>query len=181
MSLVRFRPWPPPFLSRFFLLHLSVGLAALCLASTAASGEEIRGAVTSVASGDSLTIFSAGVSHRVRLVGVDAPKKGQRYAARSWQNLMQLAYGREATLECQNVVRYKQRMCKVKVQPLSCPACGHTLDVGLAQILAGAAWWSREDASAQSEEDRGRYESEEIEARLRRRGLWAATTASIAR
>ena len=60
-----------------------------------------------------------------------------------------------------------------RLQPLDCPRCGMTLDVGLAQIIAGLAWWFRRYADEQSPQDRGRYESEEKEARLRKRGLWA--------
>jgi len=47
-----------------------------------------------------------------------------------------------------------------------------TLDVGLAQVSAGLAWWYRAYAREQSPEDRGRYESAENEARLQKRGLW---------
>ena len=149
--------------------------AAVLIASWLASShaETIAGKVVDVASGNALTVLSGKGQQRVRLAGVDAPEKGQPYASRSWQNLMQMAYGKEATLECRKADRGERKVCKVKVQPLSCPACGHTLDVGLAQIVAGAAWWHRKYASEQSEEDRGRYESEELEACRRRRGLWA--------
>ena len=43
------------------------------------------------------------------------------------------------------------------VQPLDCPRCGKTLDVGLAQISVGLAWWFSRYADEQSAEDRGRY------------------------
>ena len=59
------------------------------------------------------------------------------------------------------------------LSPSDCPRCGPTLDAGLAQISAGLAWCYRYYASGQSAEDRERYESEEDEARLRKRGLWA--------
>ena len=62
--------------------------------------------------------------------------------------------------------------CKVWVQPDDCPTCGKTLDVGHAPIVVGLAWWYRQYAKEQTEEDRGRYESEENEERLRKRGLW---------
>ena len=52
------------------------------------------------------------------------------------------------------------------------PALRKTLDVGLAQISVGLAWWFSRYAYEQSPEDRGRYKSEEEEARLRKRGLW---------
>lgn len=47
------------------------------------------------------------------------------------------------------------------VQPLDCPCCGKTLDVGLAQLSVGLAWWFSRYADEQSAEDRGRYKSEE--------------------
>lgn len=149
--------------------------AAVLFASwlTGSHAETSAGKVVDVAGGDALTVLSRKGQLRVHLAGIEAPQKGQPYASRSWQNLMHMAYGREATLECRKGDRDQRRVCKVKVQPLSCPACGHTLDVGLAQIVAGAARWHRKYASEQSEEDRGRYESEEIEACRRRRGLWA--------
>ena len=59
------------------------------------------------------------------------------------------------------------------VQPLDCPRCGKTLELGLAQISVGLAWWYRRYADEQSAGDGGRYKSEEEEARLRKRGLWA--------
>ena len=138
--------------------------------------ETLTGKVVSIADGDTLTILSGDVRHRVRVAGIDAPEKGQDYAHRSWQSLMQMAYGKTATLECQKTHRYQGKVCKVMVQPQSCTRCGHTLDVGLAQIIAGAAWWYRQYAHEQSAEDRGRHESEELESRQRRRGLWALPT-----
>src|SRR6185436_6950781 len=144
---------------------------ALWLATSHA--ETITGKVVDVASGDALTVLSGNGQQRVYLAGIDAPQRGQPYASRSWQNLMHMAYGKEATLECRKVDRDTRKVCKVRVQPLSCSTCGHTLDVALAQIVAGAAWWHRKYASEQSEEDQGRYESEELEACRRRRGLWA--------
>lgn len=155
------------------MVNAAVSAALLWFCVAASHAESITGKVVSVADGDTLTVLFEGVHHRVRIAGIDAPEKGQDYAHRSWQNLMQMAYGKEATLECHKVHRYQINVCKVMVQPESCPTCGHTLDVGLAQIVAGAAWWYRGYASEQSAQDRGRYESEETEARKRRRGLWA--------
>jgi endonuclease YncB( thermonuclease family) len=47
-----------------------------------------------------------------------------------------------------------------------------TLDVGLAQITMGMAWWYRKYAHEQSAEDQGRYEFAEQEARTKKVGLW---------
>ena len=76
--------------------------------------------------------------------------------------------------KCESCGHAKDVLQKISDTPLTdCPACGKTLDVGHAQISAGLAWWYRAYAKEQSVEDRGRYESEENEARLRRRGIWA--------
>ena len=81
-----------------------------------------------------------------------------------------MAHGQEVIADCPKTDRYGRKVCKVWVQPSDCPACGKTLDVGYAQSRAGLAWWYRAYAKEQSEEDRGRYESEENESRLRKRG-----------
>ena len=156
--------------------HCNYAIALLAFWVSSSCAELLAGKVINVLDGDTLILLTDGVAQRVRILGIDAPEKGQAFAERSWQNLMQIAYGKEATLECRKVDRYEGKVCKVKVQPTSCPACGHTLDVGLAQLIAGAARWYRKHASEQSEEDRGRYESEEIEARKRRHGLWKMPT-----
>ena len=83
-----------------------------------------------------------------------------------------MVYGKEVTVEWKK--QHRSRLIgKVWVQPSDCPQCGETLDVGYAQISTGLAWWYRAYAKEQSSEDRGRYESEENDARLRKRGLWA--------
>ena len=145
------------------------------VASTAsARAEEIQARVVSVADGDTISVVTAENQQlRVRIAGVGAPEKGQPFADRSRQNLARLTQGKDATLECHKTDRYERKVCKVWVQPADCPTCGHTLDVGLAQISVGLARWFRQFAHEQSPSDRGRYESEETEARLRKRGLWA--------
>ena len=130
--------------------------------------------VVRIADGDTVTIVTADKQqHRIRIAGIDAPEKGQPYGDRARQNLAQMVYGKDVTLQCHKTDRYKRKVCKVMVQPADCPTCGQTLDVGLAQIAVGLAWWYRAYAREQSVEDRGRYESDELESRLRKRGLWA--------
>ena len=126
-----------------------------------------------ISDGDTITVLdSEKKQHKVRINGIDAPEKGQAFGERSRQSLAQMAHGKDARIECHKTDRFGREVCKVWVQPLDCPRCGKTLDVGLAQISVGLAWWSRRYANEQSPEDRGRYKSEEEEARLRKRGLW---------
>lgn len=66
----------------------------------------------------------------------------------------------------------KARQLQMFVGPPDCLSCGKTLDVGLAQVKSGMAWWYRKYAHKQSPEDRGRYEFAEQEAKAKKVGLW---------
>ena len=45
-------------------------------------------------------------------------------------------------------------------------------DVGLEQLRSGQAWWFRQYVHEQTASDRSRYETVELEARIKQRGLW---------
>lgn len=142
-----------------------------------AHADEYIGKVIHVSDGDTITILTLqNQQHRIRIAGIDAPEKGQPFGNRSKQNLHRIAHSKETLADCPKTDRYGRKVCKVWVQPDDCPTCDKTLDVGLAQISAGLAWWYRAYAKEQSSEDRGRYESDENEARLRKRGLWVESS-----
>lgn len=152
------------------LLCLLVAAALLPLPGIA---ETLSGRVVHVQDGDSLTILDVEKrQHKIRIAGIDAPEKAQPFGNRARQNLVSMAHGQEALADCPKTDRYGRKVCKVWIQPSDCPACDKTLDIGYAQISGGMAWWYRAYAKEQAVEDRGRYESEENEARLRKRGIW---------
>ena len=152
-------------------LAIQLAVALLCLASVAA--EVLHGRVIGVADGDTVTVLDANKEQlKIRFAGIDAPERKQPFGIRSRQNLARYVARKDVRLDCPKVDRYGRKVCKVWVQPLDCTRCGKTLDVGLAQITDGMAWWFRRYADEQSAEDRGRYESAEQDARLRKRGLW---------
>jgi endonuclease YncB( thermonuclease family) len=105
-------------------------------------------------------------------MGIDAPEKAQAFGDRSKTNLSRLVFNKDVRVEWSKRDRYQRIVGKVMVQSPDCPTCPPTLDAGLAQISIGMAWWYREYAREQSEEDRGRYEHAEFEAKIRRVGLW---------
>lgn len=157
---------------------LKVFLSGIALLFASFAHAETFGKVVSVADGDTITILTSdNQQHRIRIGGIDAPEKAQPFGNRSKQNLERMAKGKEALADCPKADRYGRKVCKVWVRPEECLSCGKTLDVGYAQISAGLAWWYRAYAKEQSLEDRGRYESEENEARLRKRGLWVESSA----
>lgn len=145
----------------------------LALIIGTAHAATISGKAIKVADGDSVTVLDADYKqHRIRINGVDAPENSQPFGERSRQNMVRMVAGKEVTADCHKTDRYGRQICKVWVQPADCQTCSKTLDVGHAQIVAGLAWWYRAYGKEQSDEDRGRYASEENEARLRKRGLW---------
>ena len=92
----------------------------------------------------------------------------------SRKRLRGLVAGKDVRIrvEFQEYDRYGRIVGKVWVTPHDCPTCDKTLDVGLAQITSGMAWWFRRYAHEQSPEDQGRYEFGEQEAKAKKVGLW---------
>jgi endonuclease YncB( thermonuclease family) len=154
------------FRSTTFLLLLLVGCAP------APNAERLEGRVTRVWDGDTVTLRVAGTDHRVRLAGIDAPEHDQPFGDAARQRLTALALDAEARLEMDKTDKYDRLVGKLWVQPADCPKCGRTLDVSMAMLSVGLAWWYRYYADEQSPEDRGRYEFAEAEARAKRVGLW---------
>lgn len=154
-------------------------VACLCLiASTVAAAQDVVfGRVVGIADGDTITVLDAGrTQHRVRIAGIDAPERGQPGGQRSKESLSALVYDQPVRVESQKRDRFDRLVGKVRVASPDSPCrgkpdCPMTLDVGLAQIVSGRAWWIRGYASEQSPADRGRYESAEAEARRRKAGL----------
>jgi endonuclease YncB( thermonuclease family) len=107
----------------------------------------------------------------VRLAGIDAPEKNQPFGNASGKRLGELVARKDVRVEFNKHDRYGRIVGKVLVRPPDCPTCGKTLDVGLAQVTMGMAWWYRKYAHEQSPQDQGRYEFAEQEAKAKRAGL----------
>ena len=75
---------------------------------------------------------------------------------------------KEVRVEFNKYDCYGRIVGKVLVTPPDCPTCGKTLDVGLAHITTGMAWWYRKYANEQSREDQDRYAFAEQEAKAKR-------------
>lgn len=134
--------------------------------------------VVGISDGDTLTArceYEAGTETiKVRLAGIDAPEKSQPFGPRSRQHLGDLAFRKVAVIEARKTDRYGRTVARVLVADPSCTSvdCPQTLDVGMAQLTVGLAWWYRKYASEQPPQERGQYEFAEIESRAKRAGLW---------
>lgn len=145
-----------------------VWVFALGAVSPSGATEVLRGKVVSVADGDTLTLLDERTrEQRIRLSGIDAPEKRQAFGERAKRALSEMAYQRPASAECYKVDRYRRRICVVRIDGM---------DVGLAMIEQGLAWWYREYAREQTAPERDDYEAAEDLAREQRRGLWRDAT-----
>ena len=154
-------------------MHLPLLPVVLLLIASATQATTLMGRVVGVADGDSVTVLDATKQqHKIRLLGIDAPEKAQPFGQRSKENLSRLVFGKDVRIEWSKRDRYGRIVGQVWTQPISCPTCAMTLDVGHAQITVGLAWWYRKYAGEQSPEDRGAYEFSEQEARAKRVGIW---------
>ena len=138
-------------------------LLALWLGVAQAAG--LSGKVVRVSDGDSITVLDSGnQQHKIRLMGIDAPEKGQLFGTKSRESLSSMVAGRHVTVAWQKKDRYGRVLGVVFVE---------NRDVGLVQIERGFAWHYKAYQRDQSAKDaRGYAESEEA-ARTARRGLWA--------
>jgi endonuclease YncB( thermonuclease family) len=156
-------------LTLLFILLLLI----LSVPSSHSAASVLEGTVVKIAGGDTITVLDSNkVQHRVRIAGIDAPEKNQPFGNASKKRLGELVARKEVRVEFDKHDRWGRIVGKVLVKPPDCPTCGKTLDVGLAQITTGMAWWYRQYAHEQSAEDQGRYEFAEKEAKAKRAGLW---------
>jgi endonuclease YncB( thermonuclease family) len=163
------RPAPAPLITLLALLVLSL--------TACADGRELVGRVVWVADGDSFELVDAtGERFEVRIAGIDAPEKGQAWSDRSKRNMMRLIRDREVRVDWYKLDRFDRYVGKVWVRAPDAPCpgddCPKTLDVAMAQLTVGLAWYFRRFEDEIPAEDRVRYADAEQEARQRRVGLW---------
>ncbi len=143
----------------------SLWLAALLtLWLGVAHAESLSGKVVRVSDGDTITVLGPGnQQHKIRLMGIDAPEKGQPFGTASQESLASMVAGRNVVVEWHKRDRYGRLVGKVF-------ADSH--EVGLVQIERGMAWHYKTYEREQRPEDAREYAQAEIEAKSARRGLW---------
>jgi endonuclease YncB( thermonuclease family) len=123
-----------------------------------------EGRVVGVQDGDTITILdSSNANHRIRLLGIDAPEKGQAFGTQSKQDLSEAVFNKVVTIEWSKHDRYGRIVGKVLL---------NGRDVCLDQVTAGMAWHYKYYQNDQTPEDRQLYAAAEIVARAGAIGLW---------
>lgn len=110
----------------------------------------------------------------VRIGPIDAPEHDQPYGTQAKQALTRMIANKTIQLDCYKQDRYGRRVCNVWAPPAATPHGAATVDVGLAMVRSGSAWWYRHYAREQTPQARTQYRNAENAARSTRTGLWAA-------
>ena len=132
--------------------------AALSSCSGTAAAQEIEGVVVEVASGDALTLVGDHQRVRVRLAEIAAPVEGQPYAKESRNSLVDLCYGKAATLTRTGTDVYGWTLGRV--------SCGG-ISANDEQVRRGMAW-----VYQRYEQFDAPLRALEAQAKAAKRGLW---------
>lgn len=157
---------------QFFLISFCL----LVSAGSAARAEVLEGRVTGIADGDTLYVLDATrTSHKIRLLGIDAPEHGQAFGERSKQSLAQLTFRQAVSVDWQERDQYGRILGRVRVAAPDCrqSSCPMNFDANLAQVRLGLAWWNKKFADGQFPGDAHAYATAERDARKNNKGLWA--------
>lgn len=140
----------------------------LCALSTLAGAGTFSGLCIGVPDGDTIVVRD-GKRRRfeVRLQGIDAPEKGQRFGSLARRNLTSLVYRKPVEVDWNKQDKYGRLVGRVYVGDI---------DVNLSQADAGMAWAYRQYLDEMSARDQRLFLEAEKGARAEGRGLWRDTS-----
>ena len=133
--------------------------------ASALAGSVLAGRIVGIADGDTVTLLDgSNVSYRIRLLGIDAPEKGQPFGKVAKQVLSDRIFGQQVQVKVRGTDRYHRALGKILFQGT---------DLNLELVREGLAWHYKHYAYDQFPGDAALYARAEQEARSARRGLWA--------
>ena len=122
------------------------------------------GRIVGISDGDTVTLLDADKrQYKIRLTGIDAPKKKMPFGQRSKEHLSDLVFSKDVQVETEKLDRYGRTLGKILLDQK---------DINLAMINAGLAWHYKKYEKDQSRSDRLLYAHAEDQARQQRFGLW---------
>ena len=128
------------------------------------NAEVLVGKFIGVGDGDTITVLDADkTEYKIRLMGIDAPEKTQKFGDASKQALSNYIYQREVSVEYKKKDKYQRKVGKVILDKQ---------DICLTMIELGMAWHYKDYEKEQSKTDRDLYRQAELKARESRIGLW---------
>jgi len=119
----------------------------------------LKGKIVKVADGDTVTLIAENKEKvRIRLLGIDAPEKGQDYGTKARQYLSDLCYGKYVTVQYAEKDQYDRILGVVYVDGMN---------VNEEMVRQGLAWYYRHFV------DDPRLDSLEQLARTEKRNIWS--------
>ncbi len=151
---------------RLLLSALSVLFAAPCFGQGLTA---FAGRVTAVPEGDLITVSDAkNKEYRIRLSGIDAPEPAQDYGAAARNFLSGLVLDQQVTVIGRRYNTDGQLVAQVFL-------LGR--DVSYSMLLAGLAWYDKNNDDDQTKDDRKRYVEGEKFARGKKDNIWSQARA----
>lgn len=130
------------------------------LLSSCLNALELKGKVIAVSDGDTIKLLTQDkVTHKIRLLDIDAPEKSQPFGNKSKENLSKYIAGKTVTVKYTNMDKYSRILGTIYL---------NNMDVNLQQIKDGYAWVYKQYSSNQI------YYQEEKKAKDLKKGLWIA-------
>ncbi len=149
-----------------------VGVVWVAAVASPARGDSFEAKVSSVVEGDTIRIVDRrGHSRAFRLLGADAPEKGQSGYWDALRELSEHARGKAVTID----------WVRAQICPPSGGGCAQLAkvllkgeDLALRQIRRGLAWHDKRQLREQSTTDKTLYAEAQTQAKAARRGVWKA-------
>lgn len=142
-------------------------LAALSISAAIANAQGILvGTVTRVWDGDTITLRTLdGETEKIRLLGIDAPEKGQPNWRDSWSWLKRTINNRTVTVHWtkRDSTESQRLLGTIKVD-------GENFN--LLMVCRGQAWYFRRYADDLTSREQASYDACERRARAERQGIW---------
>ena len=138
---------------------LLVGVGVWLLVDRDEDEADRQGLVTSVVDGDTLRARIGGATERVRLIGVDAPERGECYFARSTELLRELAQDTVVRLQGDSTQRERDRFGRLLayvVLPDGIDAGEVLLERGAAVVFETRPRFTRHEAYAEAQAEAAR-------------------------
>ena len=130
------------------------------LLSSCLNALELKGKVIAVSDGDTIKLLTQDkVTHKIRLLDIDAPEKKQPFGNKSRDNLASYIAGEIITVKYKSKDKYGRILGTIYFE---------NLDINLQQIKNGYAWVYKQYSENQT------YYQEEQKAKDLKKGLWIA-------
>lgn len=152
------------------MLRLIVCIASIAQCGSLYSQETFNADVINISDGDTITVKRAnGDEVKVRFGGIDTPEIAQRHGVAARDFLSNLIKDKSVRVELTGKRSFSRMIGEVFIEQSN-----GDVDVSLELVKSGHAWWFWQFADESTPQRAKKLATAEIEAKLNKRGLFAA-------